>query len=320
VPQIAVPDQLRSAISGPDRYDPDINPTYADLAQHYNIAIVPARPAKPRDKAKVETAVLVAQRWILARMRNRTFFSLDDLNAPIAELLEDLNTRAFRKLDGCRRSVFEAIDRPALQPLPARRWELARWKKAKVNIDYHVEHDGRYYSVPHALVGEHVEVRVTSGVVEIFLGGRRVASHARLWSPRGSASTLDEHRPKSHREYGAWPPSRIIRWAATVGPTTAELVELMMTRRREPETAYRSCLGLIRDAKKYDPTRFEAACRRALDIGSPTRKTVLSILARGIESKPVVVEAAQEELPIVRHENVRGGSYFDRNETTEEPS
>jgi transposase len=320
VPLIAVPDQLRSAISGPNRYDPDINPTYADLAQHYNIAIVPARPAKPRDKAKVETAVLVAQRWILARLRNRTFFSLDDLNAAIAELLEDLNTRPFRKLEGCRRSVFEAIDRPALQPLPARRWELARWKKATVNIDYHVDYDGRYYSVPHALVGEHVEVRVTSGTVEIFLRGHRVASHPRQWGPKGAASTLDEHRPKSHREYGAWPPSRIIRWAATVGPTAAELVEQMLTRRPEPETAYRSCLALIRDAKKYDASRFEAACRRALLIGSPTRKTVLSILARGIENKPVVVDATDEQLPIVRHENVRGGSYFDRNETKEDPS
>jgi transposase len=320
VPLIAVPDQLRSAVSGPDRYDPDINPTYADLARHYNIAIVPARPGKARDKAKVETAVLVAQRWILARLRNRTFFSLDDLNAAIAELLEDLNTRAFRKLDGCRRSVFEAIDRPALQPLPSRRWELARWKKAKVNIDYHVEYDGRYYSVPHALVGQYVEVRVTSGAVEIFLGGPRIASHARLWGARGSASTLDEHRPKSHREYGAWPPSRIIRWAASVGPTAAELVEQMLTRRREPESAYRSCMALIRDAKKYDRDRFEAACRRALDIESPTRKTVLSILARGIDRQPLVVDVSDEQLPIVRHENVRGGSYFDRNETKEEPS
>jgi hypothetical protein len=175
-------------------------------------------------------------------------------------------------------------------------------------------------AVPHTLVSEEVEVRVTSGIAEIFLGGRRIASRARLWGPKGTASTLDEHRPKSHREYGAWPPSRIIRWAATVGPTAAELVEQMLTRRPEPETAYRSCLALIRDAKKYDPSRFEAACRRALLIGSPTRKTVVSILARGIENKPVVVDATDEQLPIVRHENVRGGSYFDRNETKEEPS
>jgi transposase len=181
VPRIAVPDQLRSAVSGPDRYDPEINPTYAELSQHYDLAIVPARPGKPRDKAKVETAVLVAQRWILACLRNRTFFSLDDLNAAIADLVERLNARPFKKLEGCRRTAFEALDRPALRPLPQMRWELARWKKAKVNIDYHVEHEARLYSVPHALVGEEIELRVTNTVVEVFHRGHRVASHARLW-------------------------------------------------------------------------------------------------------------------------------------------
>lgn len=168
VPQIAVPDQLRSAVSGPDRYDPEISPTYAELSQHYDLAIVPARPARPRDKPKVEAAELVLQRWILACLRNRTFFSLDELNAAIADLVEKLNARPFKKLDGCRRSAFEALDRPALRPLPATRWELARWKKATVNIDYHIDNDGRLYSVPHALVGEQVELRVTSAVVEVF--------------------------------------------------------------------------------------------------------------------------------------------------------
>jgi len=316
VPQIAVPDQLRSAISGPDRYDPEINPTYAELAEHYGLAIIPARPARPRDKAKVETAVLVAQRWILACLRNRVFHTLDDLNAAIAELLERLNTRPFQKLDGCRRSAFESIDRPALRPLPPARWELARWKKARVNIDYHVEHDGRLYSVPHALVGEPVEVRVTNSVVEIFHHRKRVASHARLWGPRGSASTVPEHRPRSHREYGAWPPSRVIAWAATVGPAAAELVEKILTSRREPESAYRSCMGLIRSARSYEPARFDAACRRALEIGAPTRKSVLAILNRGLDTVAVDTPA---QLPLpVAHENVRGGTYYDRKET--EPS
>jgi transposase len=313
---VAVPDQLRSAVTGPDRYDPDINPTYAELAEHYHLAIVPARPARPRDKAKVEAAVLLVQRWILASLRNRVFHSLDDLNAAIAELLERLNTRPFQKLDGCRRSAFETIDRPALRPLPPTRWELARWKKARVNIDYHVEHDGRLYSVPHALVGEGVELRVTSGVVEIFHRRRRVASHGRLWGPRGSASTVPEHRPRSHREYGAWPPSRVIAWAATVGPAAAELVGRILTSRREPESAYRSCMGLIRTARSYEPSRFDAACRRALEIGAPTRKSVLAILSRGLDAVPLETPA---QLPLpVAHDNVRGGAYYDRKET--EPS
>jgi transposase len=313
VPQIAVPDQLRSAVSGPDRYDPEINPTYAELAQHYDLAIVPARPGKPRDKAKVEAAVLVAQRWIVACLRNRTFFTLDDLNLAIAELVEKLNTRPFKKLDGCRRSAFEAIDRPALRPLPATRWELARWKKSKVNIDYHVEYEARLYSVPHALVGEAVELRATNAAVEIFHAGKRVASHARLWGRKGSASTIEEHRPRSHREYGAWPPSRIISWASTIGPAAATLVEHILTSRREPESAYRSCMALIRSAKAYERPRFDAACRRALAIGAPTRKSVLAILSRGLDAAPI--EAAEQLSLNVVHENVRGGAYYDRKET-----
>ncbi len=318
VPQIAVPDQLRSAVAGPDRYDPEINPTYAELAKHYDLAIVPARPGKPRDKAKVETAVLVAQRWILACLRNSTFFTLDELNAAIAVLVEKLNARPFKKLDGCRRSAFESLDRPALRPLPQTRWELARWKKAKVNIDYHVEYDGRLYSVPHALVGEQVDLRVTAAVVEVFHRARRIASHTRLWGPKGSTSTVPEHRPRSHREYGAWPPSRIIGWAESIGPSAAALVEHILLGRREPESAYRSCMALIRSAKGYDRTRFDAACRRALTIGAPTRKSVLAILSRGLDASELVEpDVAQLPLP-VHHENVRGGEYYDQKET--EPS
>src|SRR3569623_556936 len=259
VPRIAVPDQLRSAGSGPDRYDPEINPTYAELAQHYDLAIV--------------------------------------------------------KLDGCRRSAFEALDRPALRPLPQARWELARWKKANVNIDYHVDHEARLYSVPHALVGEAVEMRITNSVVEIFHRGKRLASHDRLWGPKGSTSTLLEHRPRSHREYGAWPPSRIVSWAASIGPSAAALVEQILLGRREPESAYWSCMGLIRSAKRYDRARFDAACKRAIAIGAPTRKSVLAILSRGLDAIEVVdVDPAQLPLPI-HHENVRGGDYYDQKET-----
>jgi transposase len=312
-PKIAVPDQLRSAVSGPDRYDPEINPTYAELSEHYDLAIIPARAGEPRDKAKVETGVLIAQRWIIACLRNRTFFSLEDLNAAIEQLLGKLNNRPFQKLEGCRRSAFETIDRPAMRSLPTTRWEFARWKKARVSIDYHIAYDGRLYSVPHNLVGEVTDLRVTVSIVEILVRGKRVASHARLWTPKGSASTVPEHRPKSHREYGAWPPSRIINWAATLGPSVGALVDHVLGSRENPETAYRSCMALIRSAKPYEPGRFDAACRRALDIGSPTRRSVLAILSAGLDAVPLA--DAPEPPPGVTHDNVRGGAYYDRKET-----
>ena len=308
VPQICVPDQLRSAVSRPSRIDPEINQTYAEMATHYGTVVIPARPRKPRDKAKVEVGVQIVQRWILARIRNMTFFSLDDLNATIAELLEDLNTRAFRKLDGCRRSQFLAIDRPAMRPLPARRYELAVWKKAIANIDYHVDFDFRVYSVPHGLAKLDVTVRATASMVEIFHRGQRVASHRRSYGPRGAAMTEPAHRPKSHRDYGAWPPSRIIDWSSKIGPNGAKVVAQILATRPHPEMGYRSCMALFRDAKKFGMERTEAACHRALAIGSPTRKSVIAILKAGLDK--VAAEPEQQELPTVEHENVRGGEYY----------
>ncbi len=251
VPEIVVPDQLRSAVSGPHRYDPDINRTYLEMAQHYGLAIIPARPRKPKDKAKVEAGVLVAQRWILASLRNRTFFSLGELNEAISALLDRLNTRPFQKLEGCRRSAFDSIDRPAMRPLPRTRYVLADWKDAKVDIDYHVSYDDRFYSVDHTLVGAQVEVRATATMVEILHGGRCIAAHQRSYGPKGTATTREQHRPKSHRDYGAWPPSRIIGWAGTIGPSAAAVAERILTDKPHPEQGYRSCRALIRTASKY---------------------------------------------------------------------
>jgi transposase len=311
VPLVLVPDQLRSAVSGPDRYDPEINPTYAEFAQHYGIAVVPARPAKPKDKAKVENAVLVAQRWILACFRNRTFFSLDELNEAIAELLERLNARAFKKLDGCRRSAFEALDRPALLPLPPTRYEVGIWSKAKVNIDYCVELDDMLYSVPNTLVGAHVELRSTVSTVEILLNNERVASHRRCYGRKGTATIVEGHRPKSHQQYGAWPPSRIIGWASSLGPAVAQVVELILADKPHPEQGYRSCMALFRDAKRYPSDRVDAACARAIAIGAPNRRSVHSILIRGLDQLPLEESASGRRAP---HENVRGADYFDRKE------
>lgn len=317
VPDIAVPDQLRAAVTGPDRYDPDINPAYLEMAEHYGVAVIPARPGKPRDKAKVEGGVLIAQRWILAALRNRTFFSLAELNAAIWELLERLNTRPFQKLEGCRRSAFESIDRPAMRPLPALRFERGEWKKAKVNADYHVEFDSRYYSVHCTLMGARVEVRATRTTVEVFNGRKRVASHARSRGPKGTYVTCPEHMPKSHRDYGKWPPERMLSWGRSLGPNVGKVVEAILARYRNPEFGYRAVQALVRDAQRVGNDRLDAACARALHIAGPagpTRRSVNAILKRKLETTALAKEEP-EPSTFARHEHIRGGDYFDK-ETT----
>ena len=277
-----MPDNLRSGVSLAHRYEPDLNPTYHDLARHYGVAVLPARVRRPRDKAKAEVAVQVVERWILAALRHRTFFSLVELNAAIAELLERLNTRPFRKLPGSRRSQFEQLDRPTLRPLPDSPYVFAEWKRVRVNLDYHVEVDGHYYSVPHALVRRQLDVRLTARTVECFHRGQRVASHVR--SPhRGRHTTAAEHMPEKHRRMGDWTPDRFIEWAGKIGPDTVALITAVLAR-RHPQQAYRSCIGLQRLAKCYGDARLEAAAargagrrqlqlpRRRIDPPSPTRR------------------------------------------------
>ena len=306
VSQIVVPDNLRSGVSRPCRYEPDINPSYHDMAVHYNTVIIPARVRKPKDKAKVEVGVQVVERWILAALRNRTFFSLGELNAAIRELLEQLNQRPFQKLSGSRASWFETLESSALQPLPATRYVLAEWKKARVNIDYHVELQRHYYSVPYSLNGEEVEVRYTAATVEIFHRGKRVASHGRD-DRAGGYTTLSEHMPTSHQQYLEWTPSRILAWAQTVGEATARVIEVILESRRHPAQGYRSCLGILHLTKQYSKDRLEAACRRALSIRGTSYKSIRSILENGLDQVPVPVPSV---LPSPLHENIRGGDYY----------
>ena len=319
VPELVVPDQLRSAVSGPDRYDPELNPTYLELAQHYGFAVIPARPAKPRDKAKVEGGVLIAQRWILACLRNRTFFSLDELNEAIAALLEKLNARPFQKLEGCRRSAFEALDRPALKPLPGHRYERADWEKGKVHVDYHVEFDDRFYSVPCSLIGARVEIRATTAVVEILFRGQRVASHLRSFGRKGTFVTCDSHKPKRHADYGEWPPERMLDWAASIGPSVRAVVEKIFARYPRPELGYRPFLALTRDAKTFGHHRLDAACARGLALAGPygpTRKSIHAILARNLETAPLPEDTTPPLPPRNPHDNIRGPNYFDQKEET----
>lgn len=313
VPEVLVPDQLRSAVKGPDRYEPDINATYLEMAQHYGVVVLPARPRRPKDKAKVEVGVQVVQRWILARLRNRKFFELGELNQAIWELLDELNARPFQKLEGSRESAFTAFDKPALCPLPAVRYELAERKTRRVNIDYHVEYDGRYYSVPYERVHAEVEVRATATVVEIFQAGERVASHRRSLERRGSMVTEPSHRPANHRQQ-VWPPERLLAWGASFGPSVARVVELTLGRYVNPEQGYRACLGLMRTAQRHGATRMNAACERALSVsivGGPRRKYIEAILKRGLERESVPATPTPRSSPLT-HENVRGGDYYDK--------
>ena len=307
VPRLVVPDQARALIKYPDRYDPEPNRTYEEFAAHYGCALLAARPGHPRDKPKVEGAVLLVERWILARLRNRRFFHLGELNGAIAELIIDLNQRPFKKLPGCRRSAFEELDAPALKALPATRYEISRWKSAKVNIDYHVEFDAHYYSVPHRLVGTTVELRVTDTLVEAFQANQRVACHA-LSHKRGAHTTVAEHMPASHRAHLEWTPGKLIDWGKRIGVSTAAVVTWQLEHRPHPEQGYRACLGLKRLAREYTPARLEAACTRALAIRSPKLRSVTSILKSGLDRQQSLLPATTAALP--DHENVRGPDYY----------
>jgi transposase len=306
-PRLIVPDQTRALIKYPDTYDPEPNRTYEEFAEHYGCALLAARPGHPKDKPKVEGSVLIVQRWILARLRNRRFFSLAELNRAIAELLVDLNQRPFKKLPGCRASAFAELDAPALKSLPTTRYEISRWKSVRVNIDYHVEFDAHYYSVPHRLVGTTVELRVTATLVEAFQANQRVASHT-LSHKRGHHTTLPEHMPASHRAHLEWTPQKLIDWGRRIGVSTAAVVTWQLEHRPHPEQGYRACLGLKRLAREYSPARLEAACTRALAIRSLTYRSVASILKNGLDRQQSLLPATTTALP--DHENVRGPDYY----------
>ena len=307
VPKLIIPDNARTGVTRACRYEPELNRTYHELAMHYGVGVLPTRPYKARDKAKVETGVLVVERWIVAALRHRKFFSLAELNQAIRELLTRLNQRPFRKRPGCRVSLFQELDRPALGPLPRERYEFHEWSKARVNIDYHVEFDRHFYSVPYRLQGQTVEIRSTLTTVEIFHRGERVASHPRSRQAY-QATTIAEHRPKSHREHLAWPPSRLLGWAQSVGPDTARLFATILDSKPHPEMGYRSCLGILRLGQRYSTERLEAASRRALATGACSYQSVKSILERSLDRQPLEVPPPT---PPLEHENLRGSSYFD---------
>lgn len=308
-PAVVVPDNLKSGVDKACRYEPEVNKSYDELAAHYAVSVIPARPFRPTDKAKAEVAVQIVERWILAVLRKRKFFSLIELNEAIGELLKQLNAKPFKKLPGSRLSAFESMDKPMLRALPALRYEYAAWKKARVNIDYHVEFEGHFYSVPHALVGKVVDLRVTAHIVECLCNNQRVASHARSVR-RGAHTTVEEHMPKAHRAHMQWTPGKLLNWAVSIGPATRDVVQHQLTHKPHPEMGYRACLGLLSLARKYGDDRLEAACQRAVAIHSPTRKSVLSILQAGLDQQQPLDLGVSTAPLVPTHANVRGSKYY----------
>jgi transposase len=303
---IVVSDNLKSGITRACFYEPSVNRTYAEMAAHYGIAVVPARPYRPRDKAKVESGVLLATRWIIAKLRNRQFFSLTDLNSAIRDCVTMLNDRSSRHLGASRRALFEGVERSALKPLPAEPYIFAQWKECRVGIDYHVEIEKHYYSVPHHLLRQKVWARITAHTIEVFVRGVRAAAHVRSSSNRGH-TTVREHMPSSHQRYADWTPERLQRQAGEIGPHTSALVEIIMRERTHPEQGFRSCIGILQLVKSYGRERLEAACSRALEIGARSYSSVLSILKNNLDRKRPATPA---DGPAIAHDNIRGPTHF----------
>ena len=309
VTRLTVPDNPKTAVTYACRYEPELTTSYQELAAHYRTVVLPARARQPQDKAKVEAGVQHAERRILAVLRDQRFFSLAELNAAVRRELHALNERPFQKLPGSRASLFADLDRPALLPLPATRYELAAWRQAKVNIDYHIQVDWHNYSVPYRLTHQTVEVRLSERTIEIFYRGQRVALHPR-GQQRGGFTTDPAHRPKAHQRHLEWTPTRLIGWAQhQVGPQCAAAVRYILEHKPHPEMGYRSCLGLMRLSRVHGCQRLEQACQRALLLELCSYPSIKSMLTAKLENQPVP-SAPVATKPLVTHDNLRGGHYY----------
>lgn len=304
--EIWVPDNLKAGVTKADRYEPELNPTYRDLAEHFGVAVIPARVRKPKDKAKVEVAVQVAERWIIAALRKHHFFSLDEVKAAVKPLVEKLNAKVMRRVKKSRRQLYEELDAPALKPLPTRAWEYADWAKKTVGFHYHVDYLGHFYSVPFALTKQEALVRATATTVELLVRGTRVASHLRDDTP-GKYTTDKAHMPKAHQDHAEWDPPRIIAWAKKVGPACAAMVEGIMSRKRHPQHGFAACVGVMNLREHYDDARIEAACARAAQVNCFSYKSVKAILKNGLDAQKL---ETPQNLPLPLHENIRGADYY----------
>ena len=307
VPEILVPDNLKAGVTAADRYEPALNPTFAEFARHYGIAVIPARPVRPKDKAKVENAVQQVERWILAPLRDRVFFSLSELNEQIELKAKDLDQRLMKGPNASRKELFEQLDLPLMRALPVERYVYAQWKRAKLGPDYHLEFEGHRYSAPHGLVGRSVDLRVTAHTVEVFVQGQRICTHPRSLLRRGF-TTQHSHMPKSHQEHAEWTPERLESWALQAGPSTAALVRELLAGKLHPQQGFRACMGIISLQKRYTAPRLEAACARAMAFRAFSYQNVKTILEKGLDAEPPPLVPVMSSP--VSHANVRGASYF----------
>ena len=308
VPDIVVPDNLKSAVTTPCRYEPDINPTYQQLAAHYNVAVMPGRPYKPKDKAKAEVAVQIVERWIMAKLRHETFYSLKALNQHIQVLLRELNNRPMKKHPGSRQQLFEQLDKAVLRPLPNQAYTYTQVKHVRVHLDYHVEVEKHYYSVPHTLLKQKLEAHVTAQLVTIYHQGHCVATHPRSHR-EGSHTTQTLHMPQAHQQHSQWTPERLEQWARKIGPNTERFVGIQLQSKKHPEQCYRACLGILNLSQKYTNDRLEAACTRAVEVGLTQVKAVKSILEKGLDKQPIR-SPQDEQLQTIQHDNIRGHDYY----------
>jgi len=311
VPEIVVPDNLRSGVRSPCYYEPDLNPTYQELAQHYGLAVLPARVRKPRDKAKVENAVQQTERRVLAPLRDRTFFSLEALNEALGEGVDALNNRAAPGLPATRSELFATLDQPALRPLPAVPYQFAYWLKARVQLNYHVQVDEHWYSVPYTYLKQQVEVRLTAATMEVFRQSERIASHRRSYQKHGY-TTVPEHMPPAHRAREEWTAERLIAWASKSGPATAAAIEQLLTAREHPQQAFKACLGVLRLGQEHGGQRLEAACRHALTTQTVSYRRLKGLLSRPLEQ--LTLPEPEPPTPPLQHPNVRGARYYDPTE------
>ena len=320
VTRLWVPDNAKTDVVKPCYYEPQIHDTYQELADHYGTAILPTRTYTPKDKAKVENAVLHAERRILARLRDQTFFSLESLNTSIRQCLKELNERPFQKMVGSRLELYQELDQPALRALPCHRYQLGEWKEAKANIDYHVQADWHYYSVPYQLTQQQIEVRLAARTVELFHKGRRVAAHPRSRIKGGfTTDPAHRHRPKAHEKHLDWSPGRLIDWAGTVGVQCAQAVTHILDHKPHPEQGYRACLGIMRLAKGYGAERMEAACLRALALDAVTYPSIASILKTNLDQQPLPEKEEETPPTVTDHDNIRGQAYYQTQEVVHSP-
>lgn len=306
VPFLVVPDNLKSGVSNACRYDPDINPSYAEMIAYYNTAVLPARPYKPRDKPKAENAVLIVERWVLARLRHKVFYSLHELNQAIHSLLVELNNQPFQKIPGSRYSQFKELEQPHLKPLPARPYEYAEFKRLRASIDYHIEVEKHYYSVPYQYAREEVDVRLTSHVIEILSNGQRIASHERHYGP--GVTTCPAHMTEPHRKHQEWTPESCLDWGLTIGISTHSLINNLFQSKSHPRQVYRLFLGLLKLVKYFGEKRLENACKRAVFYGICSYKKIQAILEKGLDQEPLPLY--KEETQPIEHSNIRGSHYY----------